>query len=326
MELTLTVQRRYDSKDVFKEGLLEIQARLEEMYYTSVQVFSEDLAAVFSSGVGHATITKGTEAEQQLSGVVHSSLSAEQKEKKKLAKRIIKGIQPLFDDALLKESDLAGRPFERDVPNLETLFEQKLQAQPPRPAVVQESVEDEAADVDAEGELVSQGSAVGRGVGMVVGKDSEAATAYAPTPEEYSEEHNQARDEAADEAAIAAQLGQDHVSSMDADSMDIDPVKVNDTRAAPPTPPGSDQDLLGPIHHGGIPWYMKEFDPEGTTVYEELPDSREETRELSEELSELDDDELNGLAAAEAMVSQAVVPEEVQKTVRNKRKRNRGYR
>ncbi|KAJ4286280.1 hypothetical protein N0V90_013314 [Kalmusia sp. IMI 367209] len=316
----------YDGKDVFKEGLLEIQAKLDEMYYTSVQVFSEDMAAVFSSVIGFATITSVTNAEHQLSDVAHSSLTVEQKEKKKLAKRIIKAIQPLFDDALQKESDLAGRPFEREMPNLEALFDQKMHPQPPTSAGgdgVQESIESEVPNVS---ERLGQVSAVEQRAGFDASKGNEA-TVHAPTPEELTEDHHPARDEAANEVAIATRSAQGTVKvSMDSDMMDIDQVRADNVRAAPPTPPGSDQDLLGPIHHGGIPWYMKEFDPEGTTVYEERWTGREVLRDMSEELSELDDDELDGLADPEAMLPGTAVSGDVQKTVRNKRKRNRSFR
>lgn len=317
----LIYEYRYDNKDVFKEGLLELQTRLAEKFYTSVQAFSEDIVAVFSSVIGFAAIPDLSDAEQQLSGVAHSLLTAEQKEKKKLAKRIIKGIQPLFDDAMHKESDLAGRPFERDVPNLEAILDQKLRTRPPTAGG--------ANDVHASIENGVSGGAVQGTKTMTdgVSAKSDEAIAHAPTPEELSEVHRSARDEAADEAAIAAQLGQDTMqAATDADAMDVDGVQANNTTAAPPTPPGSDQDLLGPIHHGGIPWYMKEFDPEGTTVYEERWRGRDVLRDMSEELSELDEEELNDLADSEAMIPETVVSGDQQDVARNKRNRNRGLR
>ncbi|KAL1613024.1 hypothetical protein SLS60_001256 [Paraconiothyrium brasiliense] len=311
----------YDNKDIFKEGLLELQTRLAEKFYTSVQAFSEDMVAVFSSVIGFAAIADASDFEQQLGSGAHNLLTAEQKEKKKLAKRIIKGIQPLFDDAMHKESDLAGRPFEREVPNLEAILDQKLCARPFISAGtngVHGSIEDEAS-----GGAVQAAKTVTDGIAA----KGDETMPHAPTPEELSDVHRCARDEAADEAAIAAQLGQDTMQVVaDADAMDVDGVQANNATAAPPTPPGSDQDLLGPIHHGGVPWYMKEFDPEGTTVYEERWPGRDVLRDMSEELSELDDDELNGLAGSEALIPETVVSKELQEVVRNKRNRNRGLR
>ena len=324
VEQLLTGFCRYDSKEVFKEGLSEMQIKLSENYYTSVQSFGEDMVGAFSLVVGLAAVGKVTEDEDQLSDVVHGLLTAEQKEKKKLAKRILRGVQPLLDDALQKESDLAGRLFERDGPSLEVLLDQRLLVQRHAPMTngVHASVEEGSSGA---GELELAHSMTGT-------KPSSNHNAFkgdrpvhhAPTPEELSQDAQAARDEAADEAAIAAQLNQDAIQmTTESDTLNTDRVQADNARVAPPTPPGSDQDLLGPIHHGGIPWYMKEFDPEGTTVYEERWSGLEVVRDMSEELSELDDEELNGLAGPEAMVPDA--SGKLQKVVRNKRKRNRNH-
>ncbi|KAF2399709.1 hypothetical protein EJ06DRAFT_582952 [Trichodelitschia bisporula] len=62
-------------------------------------------------------------------------------------------------------------------------------------------------------------------------------------------------------------------------------------RVGPATPLTTEQ-LLASRSRGGVPWYLSAFDPDGTTVYDE----RVETpRDMSEDLSELDDEALNGL-------------------------------
>lgn len=63
----------------------------------------------------------------------------------------------------------------------------------------------------------------------------------------------------------------------------------------PPTPPLSSGGDLQPLSNGGIPWYMDPFDPEGTTVQEERWTGRELVRGMSEELSDMDEEELLGL-------------------------------
>jgi NuA3 HAT complex component NTO1 len=275
-----------------------------------------------SSVIDFAKITDISDADQQLDGVAHKSLTAEQKEQKKLAKRIIKALQPLFNDAFRKESDLAGRPFEREIPNLEALLDLKLrgrQAASTGGEEVQQTIE-----ADAENDAMQTEDAEGA---AGPAKEHEALH-LAPTPEDNPDDHHAARDEAADEAAIAAQLGQDtmHANGEPTpDLMDID-MKASNVQAAPPTPPGSDQDLLGPIHHGGIPWYMVAFEPEGTTVYEEKWTGRE--RAMSEELSELDEDELDRLDPGELMPVDGTAPGPVvskasQKSSARKRVRRR---
>ncbi|KAF2797014.1 hypothetical protein K505DRAFT_372748 [Melanomma pulvis-pyrius CBS 109.77] len=290
LEPILDRAQSHDSKGVFSEGFNIIQTKLDEKFYTSVQTFSEEMAAVFSSGVDFATLTNVQEAEHQLSGVAHSSLTSEQKEKKKLAKRIIKVIKPLYEDALRKESDLAGRPFERELPDLEALLDQKLSRRLHSAAGGDGTVqlttevgpfdggdEDGLEDEDVAGE-------------DVLGRTKEEIH-LAPTPDDNPSDILRAQDEGSDDAAIAAQLGQD---------MDIDhegrPGSASGAGVAPLTPPRSEKDLLAPLANGGIPWYMEPFDPVGTTIHEERWTGREVLRAMSEQLSELDDDELDGLA------------------------------
>jgi len=316
--------RRYDgNNEVFKVPLQHIQSRLSQRHYTSVQAFSDDMTNGISSVIDFAKITDITDTDHQLNGVAHQSLTAEQKEQKKLAKRIFKALQPLFNDAFRKESDLAGRPFEREIPNLEALLDLKLrgrQAASTGRDEVQQTIEPNPDNDEAmqnEGAEETADSVKGHG-----------ALHLAPTPEDNPDDHHVARDEAADEAAIAAQLGQDalHANGEAApDRMGMDGEGGN-ARAAPPTPPGSDQDLLGPIHYGGIPWYMVPFQPEGTTVYEEKWTGRE--RAMSEDLSELDEEELDRMDPGELLPADDTAPEMVvskssQKASARKRVRRR---
>jgi NuA3 HAT complex component NTO1 len=258
------------------------------------------MAAVFSAGVDFATITNVQDAENQLSGVAHSSLTSEQKEKKKLAKRIIKVIKPLYEDALRKESDLAGRPFER-ILDLETLLDQNLARRRLNSTSGDGSVQptteidgfgtidrDIAEDEDAAGEEVTERTKENDHIHL------------APTPDDNPADHHGVQDEAADEAAIAAQLSQDsiHASAINHghnEAMEIDNEGTSGVDVAPLTPPRSEKDLLAQVANGGIPWYMDSFDILGTTIHDEVW-SQEIGRALSEDLSELDDDELNGLA------------------------------
>jgi NuA3 HAT complex component NTO1 len=75
----------------------------------------------------------------------------------------------------------------------------------------------------------------------------------------------------------------------------------------PPTPPmsleGHGQSLP---EQGGIPWYVAPFDPDGTTIYEERWTGPEILRDMSEELSEMDEDELEGLGPANDLGEESV--------------------
>lgn len=285
------------------------------------------MAAVLSAEVGFAPVTMLGVAENQMNKIAHSTLTSEQKEMKKLVKRITKGLQPLFEEAIHKEAELAGRPYEK-LPDLETLLNQKLQR---RPSVlsyddsVRQTTENGSGEVEQSEEdtlnLAAKGSSKLDDVQL------------APTPDENAADaHHAAHDEAADEAAIAAQLGQDslHASNEDAhgDAMEVDHVGGDD-RTEPLTPPRSEKNLLNPLGKGGIPWYLETFDIHGTTVHEERYMGREVLRDMSEELSELDDDELDGLADSDPVrpndLPDATVAG-IQKAVARKKQKRSRYR
>jgi NuA3 HAT complex component NTO1 len=332
----------FDTKNVFSEGLRSVQTKLEEKFYTSVSTFSADVAAVFSAVIGFTTITDVGDAENQLSGVAHSSLTPEQKEKKKLAKRIIKAIQQPLEEATRKEAELAGRPFEKELPNLEELLDQTLRRQAKAGLEITTTGEMDAAAKD-EDELKHSALEPDLGDGQMIAetmKDNDTIH-LAPTPDDNLANQNMdTHDDAADEAAIAAQLGQDTIQ-VAATHEPVDTVMGEDGEsdpqasrngAEPLTPPRSEKDLLAPLAYGGIPWYMEPFDPVGTTIHEERWTGREVLRDMSEELSELDDDELEDLAdpsefqLTDGGLPTADVSESVHKASRKQRKRWRGFK
>ncbi|KAF2274981.1 uncharacterized protein EI97DRAFT_468260 [Westerdykella ornata] len=319
-----------DNRGLFSEGFNAIQAKLNEKFYTSVQAFSNDISGVFSSVIDFATVTDMGEAENQLSGVEHSSLTSEQKQIKALAKRIIKAIHPLYKEALRKESDLAGRPYAQDIPDLEALLDQKLGHQTNAPVLNQEQHVRPSTETDLGESAHVAPDQMDRSNSDVTAKESHGPN-QAPTPEENSADpHLAARDEDADEAAIAAQFNRDALRSAEPDAMEIDLPEASDhgtgAGEAPITPPRSEKDLLAPLANGGIPWYMEAFDPVGTTIHDEKWTGRDVLREMSECLTEMDDDELDGLVGSDDIQpgdGTAPVPEATpaQKVVRKAKKR-----
>jgi len=292
-----------------------------------VQTFNDDVAAVLSAELGFAAVTNVGEAEEQLNKVSHSSLTSEQKEMKKIVKRITKVLQPHFEDALRKESELAGRPYEK-LPDLETLLNEKLQR---RPSILsQAETVRQTTETDPTAVEQAQEEAVDGEEAAVLNQKPEEMQ-MAPTPDENAADAHHAHDEAADEAAIAIQLGQDalHVSSNQPQSAVTGSHAETNSRPEPLTPPRSEKNLLNPLGNGGVPWYFETFDVHGTTVYEERYTGREVLRDMSEELSELDDDELDGLADSDP-IRPTDTPDSnvaaIKKAVARKRqKRSRGW-
>ena len=244
-----------------------------------MQTFNDDVAAVLSAELGFAAVTNVGEAEEQLNKVSHSSLTSEQKEMKKIVKRITKVLQPYFEDALRKESELAGRPYEK-LPDLETLLNEKLQR---RPSILsQAETVRQTTETDPTAVEQAQEEAVDGEEAAVLNQKPEEMQ-MAPTPDENAADAHHAHDEAADEAAIAIQLGQDalHVSSNQPQSAVTGSHAETNGRPEPLTPPRSEKNLLNPLGNGGVPWYFETFDVHGTTVYEERYTGREVLRDMS---------------------------------------------
>lgn len=317
-----------DTKCIFVDRFHDLQLKLDEKYYASVRTFNDDIAAVLETQLGSAPVAIVGAADDQVSKIAHSNLTPEQKELKKLVRRITKGLQPLLEEAIHREAELAGRPYEK-LPDLETLLSESLQR---RSSVLSqdESIRQSTEADQNSTEQAMEDAVDGEEAAVISQKPDDVQ--LAPTPDENAADAHHAYDEAADEAAIEAQLGQDtmqaaHVVPRD-DAMDLDVTEANE-RAEPLTPPRSEKNLLNPFGNGGIPWYLENFDIHGTTVYEERYTGRKVLRDMSEELSELDDDELDDLADSDAVRPTDTVDTNVTEVpkavVRKKQKRSKGW-
>lgn len=308
-----------DGKGVFREGLLSIRKKLEERYYTSNAVFSAELASVFTSEIGVQPAGDTAELQMQISGRA-PELSLEQREKRTLAKRIIKAIQPALEDAIKKESELNRKPFEKELKELDQILENSVRSR-------ENSVAGSAEPVGAEGTIKPEGSN-----GVETRTEGGDETNAKPEPQEEphatalpekDEDHDMPdadatqppAKEAPPEAATHGPEKQTaDVSSTTAESTaEAQPMVNGDgkmhpitspqapkeapvSQKGPPTPPLSSQgDQQLPLAQGGIQWYMQPFDPVGTSIHEERWTGRDVMRGMSEELSELDEDELLNL-------------------------------
>lgn len=305
-----------DGKGVFREGLLSIRKKLEERYYTSNAVFSAELASVFTSEIGVQPAGDTAELQMQISGRA-PELSLEQREKRTLAKRIIKAIQPALEDAIKKESELNRKPFEKELKELDQILENSVRSR-------ENSVAGSAEPVGAEGTIKPEGS---NGVETRAGGGDEANANPEPQEEphatalpEKDEDHDMPdadatqppAKEAPPEAATHGPEKQtaDVPSTTAESTAEAQPIVNGDgkmhptaspqapkeapvSQKGPPTPPLSSQgDQQLPLAQGGIQWYMQPFDPVGTSIHEERWTGRDVMRGMSEELSELDEDEL----------------------------------
>lgn len=232
-------------------------------------MFSRDLGHVFRCVVGLEQIKDVGEAHRLLADVVprDDSLTSEQKDVKRLAKRIVKAVQPALDDAFAKEAELVGGNLESEKASVNQLTGSPSHANDIR--------NDDTAN-----------SGYVNGVADDIGAGHRNAPFTAKTDDRVPDE---------------AQSGKD---------VDITGNKMNGHDTSPSTAPFVNGLSNGKAHHlsaapvlveddsktqGGIPWYMEPFDPCGTEVHEERWTGRDVLRGMSEELSEMGEDELNEL-------------------------------
>ncbi|KAJ9643486.1 hypothetical protein H2199_004165 [Coniosporium tulheliwenetii] len=293
-----------DNKGFFREGLDVMQAKLEERHYASVSQFAEELVAVLSTVVARPpNITEVIEAPLSSEGSTNSALSADQKDKRKLAKRILKAAKVHLEIAIRKESDLVRQPLH--LPDLDALMDASIRSE-------QESIlptlHDGSFVADGEArqdEEMEADSTLREGIPIDPNLFLPADTLLQPAANSASA----FADETTDDAVIRLQLQPNDPSStvpignanpLPSDLIDPALTSTSTKHQAPLTPPRSEKDP-SPLAGGGIPWYLEVFDPAGTTVYEERWTGREVLRGMSEELSEMGDEELDGMGEEEEM-------------------------
>ena len=310
---------------------------LETRSYTTVAAFSEDFGVVFSSVIGSEAVadvinakTQGDVAPEDTTSAP-VTLTAEQKDLRRLAKRIIKAVQPSLEGAIRSEAELGGRPFEKELRELEMFLNHGiLSRRNSTAASLGDPIELDPANPNScsAGENVVTQSLNGQIVVQLAGTDGDlldkAASGNSTLEGQMTETVHVGTSNGSHERGpgnvpngISEQkiesggttTGGEHghltttTSTTTQVIMQVAPPAYRALQPTiPPTPPlSSADDLLAPLLYGGIPWYMEPFDPVGTTIQEERWTGREVVRGMSEELSELDDEELEGLVDEEDM-------------------------
>lgn len=306
----LTVSRIDEKTKLFTAGFDMLAERLRERFYTSVQDFSRDLSLEISkvvtkyndlAGDGDADIDAihNSLNEVKPGTAEHHALSQEQKEVKKLAKRLVKAVKELLEDALKKEAELKGREHEEALRKLDSM------------GIFASTRSNELDDAED---------------GKVAGKRRSAsdASAVAGASHEGDTEMRDA-DEHTDEAVIhlnvagkndtipvpnkkntPASQGTSCASSShgrttrttasEKPTEPLSPPISTDSNAAAVLAHANAADADDVFAQGGVPWYLEPFDPEGTTVHDERYTGRAVLRDMSEELSDMDEDTLTELA------------------------------
>lgn len=282
--------------------MYSIRKRLEERFYPSVASFSADLASLFTSEIGVAPAGDTAALQEQISGRA-PELSLEQREKRKLAKRIIKSIQPALEDAIRKESELNRKPFEKELKELDVILDHSVMSR--RDSIEFEGdTEIEAGEPDTKSEPME-------GIEPTEPTMETAAASAEPHPVEGEAATTQ--EPAPEDAAVEEAVPPNEVKP-----------NINATYRRHPTPVLTEEDKQLPLAQGGIQWYMQPFDPIGTTIHEERWTGRDVMRGMSEELSELDEDELKDLVDDELEPSSNNAPVNAGQAQKDVRRTRRG--
>lgn len=298
---------RLDEKThYFKAGFDALALQVRERYYTSVQDFSQQLSNTIAERLSPNEAVDGdidtihTRLNESRGTAEHHALPPEQKEVKKLAKRILKAVKEPLEDALKKESDLKGNEYEDAIKKLDSMGM----------FAATKSLDIDESPVKANGKRRTA---------------SDVSAAAGASPEDADVEMDDADDGMNNEAIIPLNLASSKKGTPSANGNNKKKKKSTPSSSAsssssssngrttrnsasenPPTEPlsppmstdsGAHQtDTADVFANGGVAWYLSPFDPEGTTVHEERYTGRAVLRAMSEELSDMDEDTLTELA------------------------------
>jgi len=278
---------------------------------------------VFSNILDLPTVSDTAGVEAQINqGAQSKDFTSEYKEKRKLAKRIVKAVQPALEDATRKESELLRKPFEKELQQLDLMLENSLVSRresvngilPVEMAETEAAAQQLVADdrphptrVNGDFGVSNYSDITMDALGIFNGNSSATVNLDNSVPKDKLGEKrptinapNQPTPEHTDSISPtngAHDQGNNTYGIGSEGRIIQGPVGIRIRE--PPTPPMSTGGDRQPLSNGGIPWYMETFDPDGSTIREERWTGRELVRGMSEELSDMEDEELSGLMDVE---------------------------
>lgn len=298
---------------MFQDGLAKLQGRFEQRFYTTTLSFAHDLCEVVHVGINAPPQSNSSDQPRfEVTDVSPTKQTpyAEARDRKRLGKRILKSVQPQLESALKAEAEVTSQTHENLRKELEGMIDASLEIRQPSSSQPQQEAAQPGHDVTMTDAPEEAHITVAEGAGEEV-----------PTEEvdrmDVDELSIEVKDEDAGdtvgETAAAMEnddtTTEDHVAKPQLDGVKPAPtppdtngyvsVAQGSVQPAPLTPPQSNGGLSygtdNVLTEGGIPWYLKPFEVEGTTAVEEQWAGRDALRSLSEELTDMDDEELNDL-------------------------------
>lgn len=295
-----------------------MQKKVDNRFYTTAMTFANDLGSIVRSGIiSEPPIRPETAVSRELErGSTIKKVPLDLKERRRQGKRIINTTRPQLEAAVKAEAEISGKPVDKLLKELHDILDSSYIASHDYISVSlgdAASVADNDADQDTEmvdatqSKPAEEPNANQDSPAVPVAGDVDLPDIDAPCEE--------------DEIAVAATPAGDDalktgtpIAEVDADipqkgsrlntveDTDTPPAETNGyapsqevVQPAPPTPPvsngGSNTDPVDILANGGIPFYLKDFEPEGTSLVQ----AGDTMSNFSEELSEMGDEELRGL-------------------------------
>ncbi|KAH8880702.1 hypothetical protein GQ53DRAFT_754823 [Thozetella sp. PMI_491] len=315
-------------KNVFKEGLTKLQDKLEERHYTTTLAFATDLCEIINIGIN--TESRPAVADEMRLEAVDVSPSknstnyAEARDRKRLGKRILRAIQPQLEIALKDEADIISKAFEDLQKELEAMLDASLELRQRTITVSQDDIavrasqDVEMTDAPEEAQIIVRDLDDERDAeGEVLDDEEVEATAVNTKAEgersidvgtSEAEESAKVNGIVSSNASVAGegangknaenQLGNRQKDSASPPAINGFGPGLHPPNSGPLTPPQSNGSLsraqTDVLSDGGLHWYLKGFDLEGTTAVEQWS-GRDTARSSSEELSDMDEERLKGL-------------------------------
>jgi NuA3 HAT complex component NTO1 len=309
---------------VFTEGLTKLRAKLDKRFYTTALTFARDLSSVFSAGIINDP-PPNSAPKEPINIPSPKKQATDMKVRRSLAKRIIKAVQPQLEAAVRAEADITNKSAENLLKELEVLLDSSLQS---RRDSISASMGEAVSLGDAEGDVEMVDAAQSKENGVEDTNEDDVAEQQIEANDKNGEENEDLElldDDAphelddddivavgvseeleiADDTIIAVALAEvnrntspakPHINGVNNTSTPPDTngyVTAPETQQpAPPTPPisnGGHAADNADLNTGGVLWYLKDFQPEGTSIID--PHSSR----LSEDLSDMDEEELKVL-------------------------------
>lgn len=311
-------------KNLFQAGLLKLQAKVDERFYTTTLAFAHDLCEVINIGINTEPEPE-PEPQVKFESVVVPPTKidfSDHRDRKKLGKRILRSVQQQLETLLRLEVNITHKSFETLKQDLEGMVEAsiELRRNTANPSLEAEDVimvdasneeitvgdpadDDIDAPDDQEQEMditmTEAGNEKPKYEGSIEvntsGLDDDTKAEGAPSA--IGSVGGQADDTSGEKPEVALPNGDGSLDTPPATNGYV--AAPHSSQPGPPTPPQSngslDREQTNALADGGIPWYLKGFDPEGTSAVLEQWSGRDAVRSLSEELTEMDEDELKGL-------------------------------